>query len=220
VAYHDADIHLENPMKDKFKNILIVCGIFLNLNQIFADSPLTSTSFSSAYLDITIVSIATQSNGILNPNLIDYLNAENPIEIKIAIINALGWNIKGKNNSNIYLQRLFELKKYRNLDDIEKNGTPDQLICLAYLKAMDNYFKVDSAIIYADLALQRNPQSLSVNMIAALIKAQKALSGDWCNVFKMFNNVRRNQSLNKDFRQQAVDLIFKYIDSYKKYCKS
>lgn len=56
-------------------------------------------------------------------------------------------------------------------------------------------------------------------MICSLIEAQKALDSDWCTVYSIMDDVRKNESLKKDIKPEAVEIIFNYIDLYKDYCK-
>ncbi len=84
---------------------------------------------------------------------------------------------------------------------------------------MDDYFHVDEAISIAKIAKNRNKRSYCIHMICSLIEAQKALDSDWCSVYSIMDNVRKNKTLKKDLKLEAVEIIFNYIDQYKKYCK-
>ena len=84
--------------------------------------------------------------------------------------------------------------------------------------AMDNYFNVDEAINYANIAILKNPKSYTFNIITALIKAQKISRGNWCEIYTYSNNVRQNKTLVNDMKTTAISIIFNYMDLYKKYC--
>ena len=86
---------------------------------------------------------------------------------------------------------------------------------MAYLKALDDYFDVDEAIVYAKKATGKNKNSYTTNIICALIEAQKAMGSDWSEVYNLTNNVRLNRSLNRDMKEEAVKIIFEYMDLYK-----
>jgi hypothetical protein len=181
---------------------------------LFADSPLTSTDISNAYKDSKIVQLAATTDGVLNDELMNYLfDSKNPIELKIALINKLGWNFDGKSNSKVF----YEYLKKNNLKDINE-ASADILICYAYLKALDNYFDVEEAIIFAQKAKLKNNKSYTINIICAVIEAQKAMDTDWCEVYKLTNNVRLNGTLIKDMKEEAVNSIFEYTDGYREYC--
>lgn len=201
-------------MKTNFIIVLII-GL-LSSQSLFADSPLTSTNFSKAYKDSEIIQLASKTEGKLTIELMDYLsNNKNPIELKIALINALGWSFDGQNNSIMFYDYLKEKSK---LEDINQ-ANADILICYAYLKALDNYFDVEDAIIYAKKAKSKNEKSYTINIICALIEAQKAMDTDWCEVYNLTNTVRINNTLNQDMKEDSISTIFDYMDIYKDNCK-
>lgn len=193
--------------------LVLIIGLWFSQN-LFADTPLTSTNISKAYKDSKIVQLASEAEGKLTTVLMNYLSdSKNPIQLKIALINELSWDTEGKNNSDIFYKYL----KKKNIKDIN-TATADILICFAYLKALDDYFNVEEAIIYAKRAKTKNKKSYTINIICALIEAQKALNSDWCEVYNLTNNVRINETLNKDMKEDAIDIIFNYMDLYKKNC--
>ena len=153
---------------------MIIAG-FLTVSQcIFADSPLTSTEFNRPYSDDRMVILA--GKGRLTPEMIEYLASENnPIDVKMALINRLGWDFNGKTNAVLFREYIMKNSGYKSAKDLFKNGKDYELLCLAYLTAMDNYFVVDEAIEMAEKALLKNPWSYTFNIICALIKAQKEL---------------------------------------------
>ena len=77
----------------------------------FADSPLTSTEFYKSYLDVSFVKEASQSKGIISKMMLEYLDDDkNPLDTKLAIINALRWNRKGNQNSKLFLNYVMKKK--------------------------------------------------------------------------------------------------------------
>ncbi len=185
-----------------------------------ADSPLTSTDISSSYEDVAIVQTAASTEGVLTEELMAYLSSEsNPIDVKMAVINQLSWNFDGKTNAVTYLAYLLKNKKYGTEVKLKKKGTAHDLICMAYLKAMDDYFHVDDAVTYADLAVKKNKKSYTIQLIAGIIKAQKAMDSDWCAVFKLTDAVRTNAALTPDMRQEAIVSVFEYMDLYRDSCQ-
>lgn len=202
-------------MKVKFV-ILLIFGFFFHPN-LLADSPLTSTQISDAYKDVEIVQFAAESFGSISEVLMDYLIDENnPIDLKIATINELGWSIRGKNNARLF----YEYMKYKNVLQNIDNASAEILICYAYFMALDNYFDVEEAIIYANKAKAKNGKSYTIHMITALIEAQESMhSDDWCKVYNLVNNVRMNKTLTKDMREDAITIIFDYMGAYEEYCK-
>ena len=192
----------------------------VNGNLLFADSPLTSTKFCEAYKGQDIVKLASRTEGKLTDELMNYLiDDEKPLEVKIALINQLGWNFENKNNSTIFFDFIKLNYGYRSTNDFIERANGQLLICMAYLKAMDNYFDVTEAYIFATNAKIKNKESYTVNIICALIGAQMSLDeNDWCGVYILTNNVRINRGLNKDMKQESIDIIFNYMDDYKSYC--
>ena len=193
---------------------------FLLLSSIcFADSPLTSTEFSKAYLNEPILVKASKSRGILSKELMSYLTDEsNPVDMKVALINKLGWSSKGKNNAVVFLKYLILKQNYKNKEDFFDNGKGDELLCFSYITAMDNYYDVTDAIRYSGYALSKNPKSYTYQIISALIYAQKVIYSDRCQVYKLTDEVRKNNNLIKDMKGEAISIIFEYMDLYKHNC--
>jgi len=204
----------------KSKVILFSLFAIFSLNlKMFADSPLTSTNFSNAYESEAIIIKASKTNGKLTKELMDYLiDKHNPVVLKMAVINKLSWDINGKSNADTFIKFLKEKKKYKDEKKLLKKGKGDILLCIAYLKALDDYNDVDDAIKYAEHALKKNSQSYTYNIIAALIAAQKAFDSDWCEVFRITDRVRKNKSLNVDMNNEAISIIFDYMDLYEGEC--
>jgi len=42
---------------------------------------------------------------------------------------------------------------------------------------------------------------------------------DFCRVYKICEEVRKNYSLTQDMKMDALNIIFGYIEDYKGYCK-
>ena len=100
-----------------------------------------------------------------------------------------------------------------------QKASGDLIICMAYLKSLDNYFEVNDAVLMAQKARSKMPQSFTVSIVTALIEAQKAFDGDWCEVYQITNRVRENKTLINDMNTAAKTAIFSYMDLYEEYCK-
>ncbi len=197
---------------------LLILILFISQNT-FADSPLTSTDFYKAYMDVPLVQEALNSKSKITNEMLEYIYSDtNPLEIKLAIINAIGWKVKGLNNSQKFFKFVMTKKKYKSdfggdYTAFNWNATADELICYAYIKALDNYFDVSDAFEVAGLALKKNPNSFAVNMIYNLIKAQGLISfGETCYAKKMFNTLKHNRNLMMDMRKESMPFVFEYID--------
>lgn len=198
--------------------LLLGCSTF-----IFADSPITSTNFYTAYLHHKLVKEAKES-GELSTAMAEFLSStekEDSIQLKVALINALSWDIGGKENSDLYWA--FLEKKYGDKKLPTDKLTGDELLCMSYLKIMDDYHSTKEPLRLVSIALNKNPESYTYQMIAALIRAQNAfLNGvypyGWCQVFEFVSEVDQNKELTADFKQEATDIIFDYINIYEEYC--
>ena len=193
-------------------SILIIVFFITNAK---ADSPLTSTSFYTAYSNVDIVKVAAKTKGKLNIKLLEYItDTTKPIDVKIAIINRVGWNIEGKYNAKLLLKYIFKKRSYKTIQEF-KNGRADDLICYAYIKGMDDYFNVKDAYNYSLLALNKEPNSYTINIISFLLKSQ---TQEGCQVYRTMNKLRTMNNLMLDFRQDATKIIFEYTDTYNKNC--
>jgi alpha-galactosidase/6-phospho-beta-glucosidase family protein len=202
----------------RFALILIVLS-WCNLLA-FADSPITSTPFASVYSEIKIIGTAKKAIGEITPEIIEYLSSpKNPVDVKMAVINELGWGNKIKNNASMFYSYLARKSKFKSEEEFTQKASGDELLAMAYLKAMDDYQEVAPAIKYAESALEKNPKSFTFNLIVSLIKAQKAMDKDWCDIYKITDAVRQNSALTKDMKDEAAQIIFAYTDSYKEFCK-
>jgi hypothetical protein len=204
------------------KKIYFLIVFTIAITNVFADTPLTETSFYKVYAGIPMVEKAIQSKGKINNEILVYLCDSNPLDIKLAVINALGWNHQ-KSNSTLYLNYVLKTKKYKGESKsiaFKLQATTDELICYAYLLSLDNYFDVVYANEIAQLALKKSPNNYAVNMIACLIKSQGLfLLGEECYSFKLFNDLKTNPQLKLDMRNDAEKYIFEYMDSIGEHCK-
>ena len=206
------------------KKILILILLFSQYT--FADSPLTSTDFYKSYIDVPLVQDAMKCKGKITNEMIEYIyNDKNPLEVKLSIINAVGWNHKGFKNSQNFFKFVINKKKYKSdfggdYTAFNWNATGDELICYAYMKALDNYFDVSDTFEVAGLALNKNPNSFAVNMIYNLIKAQGLTSfREYCSASKIFNTLKNNPNLTLDMRKESLSYVFEYMDYIGKDCK-
>lgn len=203
-------------MKTRLHLLFLILAVLLLNARVQADSPLTSTPFADAYQKVGIVKAALKAKGVLTAKLMKFLSTPGkPLDQKMAVINQVGWSLEGKDNSRLY--RHYLEKKYgRTLAtpaDWDKL-TADELLSLAYLQALDNYFDVKEAAQMARAAAKRLPQSYTAQIVTALILAQEAFDTNWCDVYKIPDAVRQNTSLTQDMRPEAIKIIFDYMDIY------
>ena len=187
----------------------------------FADSPLTSTYFADVYKNEAVVQKAINAQGVLTFEIMDYLvNPENPVAVKIAALNAISWQAEVDNYALFlsYLKKQYGVQSEISLLNALDGGT---LASLAYVKGLSNYFDVDDAIFLAQIACGKSQESFTVNMVFALLYAQKILDAQemWGSIFEVCNWVVNNQDLTQDMAPKAIAQIMEYINGYAEYCK-
>lgn len=205
----------------KLAKVFFTLSFILFITPASADSPITSTRFSLAYEDESIVQVARKSAGLLTDELMQYLvDEKKPIAVKMALINELSWSPEGKNNTKKFVDFLKKTKKYNDVQTIKQQSSADILLSLAYIQALENRHDAKEAVAYAELAKNKNKQSYTVQIISGVIKAQLMFDISWCESFHATDNVRKNSAnLNMDMRANASEMIFEYMDLYESYCK-
>ena len=208
------------------KKTLLFLLFTFSINTVFADSPLTSTDFYKAYMDVPMVQEASLSKGSITNDMMEYINDDvNPLEIKLAIINAIGWEHKGMMVSKMYFMFVMSKKKYKtefggDFIAFKWNASRDELICYSYMKALDNYFDVTDAFEMAGEAVRKYPDSFAVNMIYNLIKSQGLTSfGEYCYASKLFLTLKDNPKLKMDMKNESLSYVFEYMEEIGKDCK-
>ena len=189
----------------------------------WADSPLTSTHFAKDYNDHPMVQLALELSNESDTNIpVSMLNfltdTKSPIDVRLAIINAISWNFNGKTSGEQLYEYLSKRYKTKNAAQIAKKADAGTLAVYAYALAMSNYFEVAEAQNLAHQAVKKDKsKSFSVAFIASLIDAQVYLDSDWDKVYKVVNDVLHDGSLHLDMRQTAIDSVMEYIGEYKNY---
>jgi hypothetical protein len=205
-------------MTKHIKTLILSLFFVISSSRLFADSPITSTDFYKSYLDNTMV-MKAHNSGVMNDTIAEYLlNDTIAIDIKAAVINALSWSIDGKDNAPLFVQYIIKKNNLGKAFDMNTLSA-DAIFCLGYLTIMDDYFQTDKAISILSLARDKKPKSYTVNIILALAEAQRVFDSDWCGVYKVCNEVKKNVSLKTDMRESAISVIFDYINLYKSSCK-
>lgn len=202
------------------KRLLTAIALLMAFTAAWADSPLTSTHFANAYSDHPMVQMASEEMQYDIPTtLLSFLTNKNePVDVRLAVINKIGWNFDGTTvgaQLEQYLMGRYNVKTEKKLVKKLDAGT---LAVYAYAKAMSNYFDVTAASELGHLAVKKNKKkSFSVALISALIDAQVYLDSDWSKIHKIVANVLHDGSLHLDMRQEAIDSIMEYINLYSEY---
>ncbi len=198
------------------KQLFLIVLIFIGFTFLFADSPLTSIPFYKAYSEINIIKEA-KVKGILNVDMAEYLSSGSvSLDLKAALINALSWDIDGKNNSEFYKYYL-GLKYGVTIEDIYgPRLLPYEIFSLGYLQAMDNYFNVNDSLSLLELAMEDLDKSLSANLVYVLVKTQGMMQAqDWSDIWPLFDGLIKDDSIAVDIRPEAVSIILDYMVLYR-----
>jgi len=198
-------------------SLFIISVIFFSMNPItaFADSPVTSTDFYKAYMDVNIVKTA-EEKGIIDQEIANYLySSKNPIDVKASVINALGWKYEGKSNAENYVKLMYS----SDIDKLDVDSlSGDEIFCISYMMALDDYFHVDKALLLMEKAYKKNNTSFTIAIIRSILKGQTALDdGNWGRVWFNTENVLNDETFVRDMKQEAIDNIVEYMKLYEKY---
>ena len=183
----------------------------------WADSPLTSTHFADAYSDHPMVQMACEElQADIPTTLLNFLaNKHEPVDVRLAVVNKLGWNFDGTTVGAQLRDYLMGRHGVKNETKLVKKLDARTLAVYAYATAMSDYFNVTAASKLGHQAVKKNKdKSFSVAMIAALIDAQAYMDSDWSMIYKVVANVLKDGSLHLDMRQEAIDDIMEYINLY------
>jgi hypothetical protein len=168
-----------------------------------------------------MVAKAAQSDGELSKEMAAFLSAGKiPIDHKAAVINALSWDIDGKDNATRYLEYLMEKYYGSKVDSASLEPfTGDEVFCLGYLRAMDDYFNVLESLDILDIAWMANDTSFTVSIVYAIVEAQDAMDYDWCEVWLIVEDVLLDDVLVIDMRKEAINIIVDYMRLYEQECE-
>lgn len=199
------------------KRLFSVISVLVMWAACWADSPLTSTHFADAYSDHPMVQMANrlQQNEIPT-TLLNFLCDKNaPIDVRLAVVNKLGWNFDGTSGGAQLRRYLMGRHNVKTEARLVKKLDAKTLAVYAYAVAMSDYFNVKAACELGHKAVKKNKEkSFSVNLIAALIDVQDYMDSDWSMVYKVVADVLHDGSLHLDMRQEAIDNIMDYIKLY------
>jgi hypothetical protein len=192
--------------------------IFYITSSAYADSPLTYTDFYKGYMDVPEVKKALELKGYLSHDLMKYIaNDTNKLDVKLAIINAIGWDHKNENSYTL-LHFLYATKKYNSefrfseYTSLTYYGSAHDQICYAY--------DVIGAYDLSVIALKKSPNSFAINMISNLIKSQVLVSIDEsCYAYSQFSSIKKKSNIQMDMKKESIPYIFEYMDSMGKGCK-
>ena len=206
-------------MSKKKNFYLLFFFLFLSYNS-YADSPLTSIDLWTIHTEDFTVRNAFR-NQKMDKSTIDFiLDENNSLEIRLSVINAIGWKFKSNNkNSTALLKSILKRYKVNSINSLFDVNHIDILTCYTYSLALDNYKNVDNIIQLSSKVSNLDPNNFYSKYIATLIKSQKyTLSFQWCNVYLVFKELRKADYFNSEYGKRLYDKTFEYIDIYDKDC--
>lgn len=199
------------------KKLFISLVMLFTSVSVFADSPITSTEFAAAYKDVPIVAKMISLNGnVVTDELIRYLaDDNNPIDVKVAAINAINFD------KDVYTPLMNFLKTKWNTNSeitVLKSINASTTGALAYARARHYYFDLGEAYILCNIAYSKDPSSLTINMVYALIATTEIMDYNFCDVYRLCSSVLADNELKQDIRIQAINMMMDYINLYKDDC--
>lgn len=198
--------------------VTIVC-CFPQMSQKPADSPVTSTPFYKAYLDVELVAEAAQTHE-LSPRMLTFLlRRRHDLDQKLALLNALGWEENAMDNRVKLEQAIMEKRKISVLSGDSKMRAHDQLL-IGYMMLLENYGAPQLAVAWIEKGVARLSNRLSAHTILALCKAQISFGHSWCEVWKHYETVMSHTEYKHDLRAEAGSIIFDYLVLYRDSCTS
>ena len=211
------------------KKLFLLFALLVSAVQLsFADSALTSTEFYKAYLDVPIVKAAADRPHHLSEAAKAYLfNEANPLDVKLALINAVGANPDGLATYGEYIEyciqhfpkRTYGIAPGKRVtqQDVFKHASPEQKAVLVYLSAMSNYFNTAAMSKMVRMAMTTPRTDKQSFMLAiGLVKAQIALDNDCAELYPIVYDCL-NKPRIKDMPPEAIDLVMEYINEYEEY---
>jgi hypothetical protein len=197
---------------------VVLILIIATANTALADSPLTSTYFAGNYPEYPIISYV-DSTGMFTEEVAEFLLDKSiPIDAKAALVNAFSWNYDGTENAKIFREYLAKAYNTTTSSLQLSSLKAEELMCLGYFMALDNYFVVDEAINVLEMAAEKKPESFTIQILLALARAQEAMDTNFCQVWKLTSDVLNNESLKRDMKQNSIQQIVDYMILYKSEC--
>ena len=195
--------------------------ILIFTSSLFGDSFLTDTEFFEAYLDVVMVKKARE-NQKLDTNLFQFLDdREVAFDIKLAVINALGWHYDNKPGNPQKYEKFLRSKYALTLQDSLISQldrfSAEELTILAYLTALENYLDDEILVSLAPIiktSVEKDPGSYGVNLVYVLISSQLMLhSRGWVNrAPELWMSLESQPDLKDQLRDEAKQMVAEYYE--------
>ena len=211
----------------KLSFIFLIAAIFFVGQLSYADCILNSTEFYESYIGVPEVSAAAQNKYKFSESQKEYLvNDTVPFDKKIALVNAFSWDHEGDYFGEFlsFLKERFPKAKYnipanQELSDEEfyKYATAEELVLLAYLKAMDDFNEEEVTLDLVERALKKDhPNSQSFWLPVTLIQTHIMDFNDQAN--EIYPTIEKQLLLAPihDMKYQAMDTVMDYLYYFKR----
>jgi hypothetical protein len=179
--------------------------ISILLSFFFVDSPITSIDFWQHSKDPVVLKYASSKDKTLNREVLFYLTNNNKSEFdKLALINALGWDLNlTKNNSTVFLEHIGGLTK----------ATGFEKTMYSYFLALKDYKNVSQSYKILN-NIKYNSQS--VFLIKTIVYSQKQfLDFNPDGVWKLFCEIDGFTEFESPQLQSAFESCKSYLILYK-----
>lgn len=203
------------------KFLMLLISVVLSFQTLHADSPVTSCYFAESYMDKKMVRQGVETS-LMTKKIAKYLlSAKSTMDVKAAVINALGWAKAGMDNTRFLQSYIAKKHKVESFDNISiSNLTATEALCVGYMMILDDYFQPDPSLPYLLHAVSLLPKSFTVNMIYTIALCQQAmLNNEWCKVWTITSDFISNKTLEMDIRQGAWDQVLSYLGIYESECR-
>lgn len=148
-------------MKKIVLSLLAVLMTVMSFAQCFISNSNENLNFYKAYLDVPIVKKASLANGKITNEMLDYIcKKSNPADVKYAMLNALGWDGKMKENVEknsktleTYLNENYENMGFENILNVLGTSTA---MCVALMEAYSDPLQAEHALGLAKSVIEKD----------------------------------------------------------------
>ena len=182
------------------------------------DSPVTSTPFYKAYLDVPLVAEAAETHQLSDAMIKFLLKKRKPLDQKLAIVNALSWDHDGTPFFEAFSAAVQAKRKIHTLTPDSRMRAEDRLL-LGYFLLLEDYFNPVHASPYIEKAVEEIPGSFAAQTMRAICRGQISFDSNWCDVWRHYERVETNEELTEDFREEASAIVREYLVLYREECK-
>lgn len=194
---------------------LLLTGILLSAAGCYADCIMNSTEFYKAYLDVLLVNRAHQNkNNFTNEHKEFLMNENNPLDVRMAIVNAFDWDHEGDYYRQ-FLDYLKEKTNSRSDEEVIQNASAERLLTLAYLKAMKE-LDIEEDVLRLLSMIQQMPHEQTVSYLlpyVIMVTQYLDFEGQRDQIYPMIEQFIL-ECPNQDMRPEALGYYMEYMNYY------